>query len=67
MVKIGSIGGDNFRPAFNEVDLVGWVLWVGEPKPADFQSVYICDRKGFSQSDFSMLTCCGAGSVGITI
>jgi BRCA2, oligonucleotide/oligosaccharide-binding, domain 3 len=47
LVKIGGIGGESFRPAFNEVDLVGWVLSVGEPKTADFQSVYICDRKGF--------------------
>ena len=49
LVSIGSVGAGvaSFRPPFNEVDLVGWVLAVGEPRPADFQHVYVCDRETF--------------------
>jgi hypothetical protein len=42
----GGVGGADFRPPFNEVDLVVMVLGVGEPKSADFQHVFVCDRGG---------------------
>ncbi len=52
LAKIGHVGSATFRPPFNEVDLVGWVLKVGEPKAAGFQSVYISDRKAFHAKNY---------------
>ncbi len=44
LTSAGGVGGSDFRPPFNEVDLVVMVLGVGEPKSADFQPVFVCDR-----------------------
>ncbi len=44
LTSAGGVGGADFRPPFNEVDLVVMVLAVGEPKSADFQPVFVCDR-----------------------
>ncbi len=46
LTSAGGVGGSDFRPPFNEVDLVVMVLGVGEPKSADFQPVFVCDRGG---------------------
>jgi hypothetical protein len=46
LTSAGGVGGPNFRPPFNEVDLMVMVLGVGEPKSADFQPVFVCDRRG---------------------
>jgi hypothetical protein len=48
LVSVSNVTAPGFQPPFNEVDLVGLVLAVGEPpRTADFQPVYICDREGF--------------------
>ncbi len=46
LTSAGGVGVADFRPPFNEVDLVVMVLGVGEPKSADFQPVFVCDRGG---------------------
>jgi hypothetical protein len=46
LTSAGGVGGPDFRPPFNEVDVVVMVLGVGEPKSADFQPVFVGDRDG---------------------
>ncbi len=51
LTSAGDVGGADFKPPFNEVDLVVMVLVVGEPKSADFQPVFVCDRDGVFSFD----------------
>ncbi len=53
LTSAGGVGGADFRPPFNEVDLVVMVLGVGEPKSADFQPVFVCDRGGVFSFDWN--------------